>query len=84
MINKSGELWRVAQFCRNARISARIRVNEMAALTGYSTGTIERFERGENNNLVLYLAYVHLCAAKGVYINGENTTCSTDIESPDR
>lgn len=84
MINKSGELWRVAQFCRNARISARIRVNEMAALTGYSTGTIERFERGENNNLMLYLAYVHLCAAKGVYINGENTTGSTDIESTDR
>ena len=86
MINKTGELWRVTQFCRNARISARIRVNEMAALTGYSTGTIERFERGENNNLVLYLAYVRLCAEKGVTINvhEKNAARATDIESPDR
>lgn len=84
MLNEKGELWRIAQMCRNSRINARIRVNEMATLTGYSTGTIARFERGENNNLVLYLAYVHLCAAKGVYINGEDTTRSTDIKSSDR
>ena len=86
MINKSSELWNIAQYCRNARISARIRVNEMAERTGYSTGTIERFERGENNNLVLYFAYVHLCAEKGVTINAheKNAARATDIESSDR
>ena len=69
MVNKQPTLWRIARICRNARIAARIRVNEMAELTGYSTGTIERFERGENNNLVLYLAYVELCDEKGVTVN---------------
>lgn len=69
MINKKSDLWKIAQSCRNSRIAARIRVKEMAELTGYSTGTIERFERGENNNLVLYFAYVRLCAEKGVTIN---------------
>lgn len=59
--NHKKYLMDLAQTCRNARLIARIRVNEMAKLTGYSTGTIERFERGENNNLVLYMYYVKFC-----------------------
>lgn len=75
-------LQNLGQLAQAMRTKNKIRVSEMAELTGYSVGTIARFEHGENNNLLLYLMYVEICEKAGVE-NVENTENTTIVEPSD-
>lgn len=67
---------------KSLRVKAKIRIPDMANMTGYSVGTIARFENGENNNLLLYLLYNEICEKGGV-INDEETENATTLKFTD-
>lgn len=78
-MTKNERLRVAGTLCRRIRVLLGISVSEMARIAGYSAGTISQFEKGENNNLYLYLIYRGL---EKEY--GENTTDATNLESSDR
>ena len=59
--NKKNELTTyLGKNCRLCRELHGISREEMAIHTGYTLANIYKFERGENNNMLLYWKYCHI------------------------
>ncbi len=52
-------LYLIGKKCKEFRISIGLLQSDVAADTGYSIENVSKFENGNNNNLKIFMWYVH-------------------------
>jgi len=72
-INEIFNLKKIGEACRKIREREGYKIVEFARLTGYSEANIRKFEKGENNNLCIFLYYIEF-SITGRNNNNEETS----------
>lgn len=49
----------IGSYCRKRRIEQGYKLSDVTISTGYANSNVLRFERGENDNLLIFLWYLN-------------------------